>query len=126
MDVPPSESGRCTDPPELDDRTLVGIADGEIDEAHRRHLAHCPHCAARAATFAALEQHLHARLFRALCPASDDLTAYHEGLMSGVAAAAFAAHIAECPHCARELRLLQRAGALYTPHALHIALPRRR
>jgi len=53
-----------------------------------------------------LENRLTAALYRATCPDSAELGEYHLGLISGTRADSIDRHLAECPHCQRELTQL--------------------
>jgi anti-sigma factor RsiW len=98
----------CRLPPELDDLALIAAIDGEADAAITAHLRACSHCAARAQRFAELQGLLRKQLFRMFCPTSDALVAFQQGLLESDQRASVVDHIAECPHCGRELKLLKR------------------
>jgi hypothetical protein len=117
---------RCQLPPPLDDLDLIAALDDEADESVLYHLRSCRACARRARDFAALQQILRRRLFRALCPASDDLAAFQQRVLNPERYVAIADHLIDCPHCARERRLLMRAATLPSPQAMAAMLPQRR
>jgi anti-sigma factor RsiW len=94
-------------PPELTDRDLLAYLDGEADPQVAEHLERCPHCRQRAARLAHLQGHLTAQLYRLVCPPPQELGEYHLGLLAADRAAAVAYHLAECPHCTREIAQLQ-------------------
>lgn len=100
----------CSRPPAVDDIDLVAAADGDARPDVLAHLTACDYCASRASEVARIQSALRSRLFRAFCITSDDLIAYYHELLSEPRHAAIAAHLAECPHCARELRLIERAA----------------
>ncbi len=93
----------CTLPPPIADRDLLAYLDGEAAEEVATHLAQCPHCRERAEQLANWQQELMARLYRHECPASLTLGEYHLGLLARDEATAVGAHLAACPHCAREV-----------------------
>ena len=94
-------------PPELADRDLLAYLDGEADPQVAEHLERCPHCRRRAARLARQQDHLTAQLYRLACPPPQELGEYHLGLLSADQAVAVAHHLAECPHCGREMAQLQ-------------------
>ncbi|MEJ2560088.1 MAG: hypothetical protein P8186_28500, partial [Anaerolineae bacterium] len=57
----------------------------------------------RARRLARQQDRLTARLYRFNCPSSMELGEYHLGLLPDDQATAVARHLAECPHCAREV-----------------------
>lgn len=97
----------CTCPPSLSGSALIAAADGEADEATLAHLQDCPVCTARVMHLRALQAYLLRRLYRLQCPPTDVLVDYCHGLLDPYAAAAVAHHLAICPHCAAEVKLLQ-------------------
>ncbi len=102
----PSAAEQCSSPPALDDLALIAAIDNEADAATRAHLAHCAACAARAQAFAELQTQLRSRLFRLFCSSSEDLAAFHQGMLDPERQAEIAQHLSQCPHCQRELRIL--------------------
>ena len=102
----------CADPPALTDLELIAAIDGEASPDVDRHLRSCRHCAARARSLAQLQQGLRARLYRAFCPSSQRLVEYRRGALAYEQRAAIATHVANCPHCARELALVEQAVEL--------------
>lgn len=110
----------------LDDLALIAALDDEADELVMEHLRTCPECAARAHHYADLQRFLRQHLFRALCPSSDDLLAFHQRILNPERYVAIANHLGECPHCVRELGLLERATRLPNPQVMAAMLPRRR
>lgn len=101
---------QCSRPPALDDLDLMAAVDGEARPDVLAHLSACDSCAARAAALASVQRALRRRLYRAFCPPSDDLVAFHHRQLSESRQAALASHLEECPHCARELQLIVRAA----------------
>jgi anti-sigma factor RsiW len=97
----------CVSPPELDDRQLLTYLDGEADHQVASHLEQCPHCRERAHRLARLQNRLTAQLYRVTCPLPVKLGEYHLKMMSREQAAAVAQHLAQCPHCRRELAQLK-------------------
>jgi anti-sigma factor RsiW len=117
MDSHPTDRGQCSRPPALDDLDLIAAADGEAHPDVLSHLAVCEHCAGRAQALTSLQGYLRQRLYRAFCPPTDDLVAYQHGLLAAGRRSALAAHLADCPHCSREMELIARA-AHDPPHML--------
>jgi anti-sigma factor RsiW len=104
--LPPTS---CADPPALTDLELIAALDGESSPEVARHLRSCRQCAARAEELAQLQQELRARLYRAFCPSSQRLVEYRRGALAYEQRAAIATHVANCPHCTRELALVEQA-----------------
>lgn len=111
------EPGACSLPPALDDVDLLAAIDDEAGTEVQAHLRACPACAARAREFAELQGMLRRRLFRAFCPTSDELAAFQQGMLEGGRQHDVRQHTAGCPHCRREMELLD---GLFTPQ-----IPRR-
>ena len=97
----------CVSPPELNDRELLTYIDGEADQQVVAHLERCPHCREKAHRLACLQGRLTARLYRVTCPSPVELGEYHVGVLPRAQAAAVARHLAECPHCTREVAQLK-------------------
>lgn len=97
----------CVSPPELSDRELLTYIDGEADQQVVAHLERCSHCQERARRLTRLQDRLTAQLYRVVCPSPLELGEYHLGLLPRDQAAAVAWHLAECPHCAREVAQLE-------------------
>lgn len=110
MEDPRRGRGPCSHPPALDDLDLIAAIDEEADEAVMAHLRTCAACAERAREYGELQYLLRARLYRALCPTSEELAAFQQRMLEGGRRAQLAAHLAECPHCSYELELA--AGVL--------------
>ena len=100
----------CNCPPALEDLALIAAIDGEADDNTLDHLRRCPHCAGRAQDFDELQRLLRQRLFRILCPSSDDLAAYQQGWLDAPRREAITSHVRDCPFCSGELRLLAEAA----------------
>ena len=96
----------CSSLPALDDLALLAAVDGEADAATYNHLTHCSACAARAQVFAELQAQLRSRLFRLVCSSSEELAAFHQGMLDSERQAEIARHLGQCPHCQNELRIL--------------------
>jgi len=99
-------SGLCRRRPSLDDLDLIAAVDGEAGEEILAHLDECPHCAARAREIDQFQKLLRQRLYRILCPSSDQLLAYQQGWLDVQLQSQIRSHLRDCPHCAGELRLL--------------------
>src|SRR5437867_3254934 len=104
-----AQMGACTSPPSLDDLALIAAADGEAGDDILAHLHDCPYCAERARDFADLQAFLRRRLYRVLCPASDELAAYQQGWLEAPRRDLIRDHLRDCLYCAGELRLLAEA-----------------
>jgi hypothetical protein len=89
---------------------LIAAVDGEAEEQVLDHLRDCPHCASRAHEIDELQQLLRQRLYRILCPSSDDLLAYRQGWLDERRTLELRKHLRDCPHCGSELRLLDEAA----------------
>ena len=96
----------CRLKPTLLDRDLLAYLDGEATDEVIFHLEHCDHCRQRAQRLTGQEESMLARLYRTACPDSDVLGEYHLGLLSSQGAETVARHLAECPHCGREVAQL--------------------
>jgi anti-sigma factor RsiW len=101
----------CVMPPEPDDFQLLAFLDGGDQPGNAQaelaaHLRICPHCFARAAGLYRMEAYLGAAFYRRSCPSAGELGEYRLGLLDRKAASAITRHLAECPHCARELAQL--------------------
>jgi hypothetical protein len=97
----------CVSPLALNDRELLVYIDGEADRQVVAHLEQCPHCRERAYRLARLQDCLTAVMYRLTCPSPLELGEYHLGLLSRDRATTVARHLADCPHCAREVVLLK-------------------
>ena len=97
----------CEFPPELDDSALLAYLDGEAGRQVVAHLERCPHCREKAIRLARLQNRLTAELYRLACPSTVELGEYHLGVLLPEQAEAVARHVAECPHCSRELAQLE-------------------
>jgi hypothetical protein len=101
----------CTMPPPLDDLDLIAALDDAIDASVRDHLQACPSCAKRANDLAMLQQTLQQRFYRMFCSSSEDLLAFQQRMINPDRYITIANHLRDCPHCTRELRLLEQATA---------------
>jgi hypothetical protein len=110
MEIHRLEGKQCSRPPALDELDLIAAADGEAGDDILAHLAACEHCADRAREITAVQGTLRRRLFRLFCPSSDELVAYYHHSLPGSRQAELARHLGKCPHCARELHLIERAA----------------
>lgn len=104
------ETALCSCPPALDDLALIAAVDGEADEATLDHLRNCSHCTQRASDFDELQRLLRQRLFRILCPSSQELAAYQQGWLDTQRREQIRDHVRDCPFCSGELRLLADAA----------------
>ncbi|MBK9943518.1 MAG: hypothetical protein IPP13_18085 [Kouleothrix sp.] len=101
----------CIEAHALDDLALIAAIDGEAEPAVVEHLRICGYCAARAQHYAELQGLLRRQFFRMFCPSGDTLIAFYEGTLAAAQHCHLQAHLAECPHCARELRFLGQLNA---------------
>src|SRR6185436_20719315 len=99
MEVNREDLGACTCPPALDDLDLIAAIDGEAGEDVLGHLRDCPYCTERAHDFGELQELLRRRLYRILCPSSEDLVAYRHGWMDVWRRDKIREHLKMCPHC---------------------------
>jgi anti-sigma factor RsiW len=97
----------CAFPPEVDRIDLLAYLDGEADEEVARHLARCAYCRGRALALARVEGRLVDALYRVTCPDPQELGEFQLGRLSRTQRAAIRRHVAECPHCAREVAQLE-------------------
>ncbi|WP_322488311.1 hypothetical protein [Chloroflexus sp.] len=104
---------------------IVAAADGEADEAIVDHLRHCELCRQRVAALRAMQQVLRRRLYRALCPSTEQLADYCQGLLSPAQQALLAHHIASCPYCNAEVNLMLQRDPLIDRLLLSDLLNRR-
>lgn len=97
----------CVSPPQLDDATLLQYMDDATDEGVTAHLERCGHC--REQLERLVEEHdlLTRLLYRAVCPSTEVLGEYHLDILSNEETRDVRLHLAECPHCTRELAQLQ-------------------
>ena len=99
----------CADPPALTDLELTAALDDEAPPEVVRHLRSCRHCASRVEELAHLQQRLRSRLYRVFCPSSQRLVEYRHGALGYEQRETIANHVASCPHCTRELALVEHA-----------------
>ncbi len=103
----------CISPPELDDHLLLAYLDGhEVSGGNdapqvEAHLRQCPSCRERARRLARAEDHMTAQLYRITCPEPTELGEYHLGLLPLERSKRVTEHLAECPHCRREIAQLK-------------------
>lgn len=100
-------STTCVSSSELNDSELLAYLDGEANDQVVAHLEQCQHCRERASHLAHLQDRLTARLYRITCPSPEELGEYHLGMMPSDRAEAVTQHLAECPHCTREVAQLR-------------------
>ena len=102
----------CTRPPALSNVALLAVIDNEADTDVMNHLDSCAFCSERADSFAELQHFLRVQLYRLFCPSSDYLIDYQQGLLRGEQRSAIAQHLATCPHCSREVALVEQMVGL--------------
>lgn len=105
----------CASPPQPDDTRMLSYLDGEADLAVQAHIKQCPHCRQRAIQLADVQGRLLAGLYRAVCPTPDELGDYALGLLPADQGLAVTHHLAECPHCTREIAQLRAFLASLSP-----------
>jgi hypothetical protein len=108
-------AGGCNWPVALDDLALIAAIDGEAGPDVIAHLRDCAYCAERARVFEEMQWLLRKQLFRMFCPTSDELAAYQQGMLKGGQHALIAEHLKECPHCSREIKLLEQLSGEALP-----------
>lgn len=101
----------CCHSQALDDLALIAAIDGEASPEVMAHLRTCGCCAERAQEFAQLQGLLRKQFFRMFCPSTDDLVIHHQGLLPEARRAEIEAHLLDCSHCLRELRLLKQIAS---------------
>jgi hypothetical protein len=101
----------CCHSQALDDLALIAAIDGEASSEVVAHLRTCGYCAARAQDFAQLQGLLRKQFFRMFCPSTDDLVLHYQGQLPEARRAEIDAHLRECSHCLRELRLLKQVAS---------------
>jgi hypothetical protein len=97
----------CIAPPGPSGAALMAAVDGEADEEMRRHLSECTHCARTVERLSSLQRNLRRRLYRSLCPTTDQLIDYCQGLISLPQRARLIHHLMLCPYCSEEINLLE-------------------
>ena len=97
----------CVSPPELGDRILLTYIDGRADHQVLAHLERCPHCREKFEQLTRLHNRLTAQLYRFSCPSLTELGEFCLDVVSYAQARAINQHLAECPHCSRELAQLK-------------------
>ena len=97
---------RCISAREPNDADLLRVLDGEDAGHAAKHVRECSHCRQRAIRLAKLHDRLTTRLYRLDCPTPDRLGEYHMGLATKIQAETVAQHLAQCPHCEREVAQL--------------------
>jgi hypothetical protein len=106
----------CVCSPARSDLDLIAVIDGEAPTVLVNEICDCPSCSQRAQRYSDLQLRLRARLYRCLCPTSDELMALHQKTASGTQQLRLLAHVQACRHCQHELRMLE---AMFTPLQSH-------
>lgn len=101
------ETPACIFQSPLTDDALSLVLDGQADADTRQHLAACPGCQARLAAMQDFEAFLMTRLTRFECPTAQRLADYQAGLLVDEDARRVREHVARCPLCEDELRVLK-------------------
>ena len=96
----------CTNPPELDERSLLLHLDGDAEPEIAAHLETCPHCRNRMLRLEEFQNSLRGRLHRIDCPPPLTLGEYQRGLLDPDARRHVATHVTGCPKCKAELARL--------------------
>jgi hypothetical protein len=91
---------------EIGDAELLAYLDGETDAEVTAQIEGSEVYLRRAQELAKLTNRLTAQLYRLACPDSLELGEYHLGMLAGDQAQAIETHLAECPHCSKELAQL--------------------
>lgn len=100
----------CIDPAEIKEGDLMAYVDGSAGDTVRQHVSRCAACAAEAQSLVAMQRSLVGTLYRFSCPSPDALAGYLARDLDRNDALLVTQHVRECPHCARELAALARAG----------------
>jgi hypothetical protein len=98
----------CARPGTVTDEDLVAYAYDEASPEVAHHVQHCPACARSAREYTHLQRRVGGAIHRFDCPTSHALGEYHLRLLPPDERASVAAHLAECPVCADEVRMLGR------------------
>lgn len=99
---------QCIDPARIKEGDLMAYVDGAAGEAVKEHIRQCTFCANRAETYRRMEHVLSSALYRASCPTPTTLGLYLSKSLPAGERLVIARHLALCPHCAREMRELER------------------
>lgn len=99
---------KCVAPPEITEYQISLLLDGFEDENVLNHLKQCEYCMNRVKKARSFESSLHQQLYRFDCPSSDDLTDYYMELTNEHNAKSIADHLAQCPSCQKEMRMLEK------------------
>ena len=105
----------CNSPPALTDSQLQAHLDGEADASIAGHLARCEDCRRLADQLARAQSRISAHLYRFDCPSTLDLGEYADESLPAAQMKAIDLHVAECPHCAAELKHFQTAPPELAP-----------
>ncbi|HEV8637345.1 MAG TPA: hypothetical protein VG370_24250 [Chloroflexota bacterium] len=97
----------CMEPGAVTPEELVAHADGQAPAHILAHLRRCPSCRAEAGSYAAWQGALRRGLHRFDCPSAHALGEYQLEVLPAEEGRRIAAHAAECPRCAEELRMLR-------------------
>lgn len=104
-----------------DEELLSYALDGEALPAQKQaHLAQCDLCQQRLAGYKQINASLVSHLYRRLCPDGLQLSLYCENLLPDDEKTRIAAHVVDCPLCAKEVaetRRFMREAPLRTSHA---------
>ncbi len=103
----------CIEPNEIHEGDLLAYAEN-ADAAPQRvrdHVARCPACAAQVEVLRKTDRALQTVFAQELCPTSDALLGYVLDVLSPEEHRDVTCHIAACPRCAADVRILQEANA---------------
>lgn len=100
---------------EIGDAELLAYLDGAADADVAAKIEGSEVYLRRSKELARMNKRLTAQLYRHTCPDSLELGEYHLGMLMQEKARAIEAHLAECPHCARELAQLSEYMAAERP-----------
>jgi hypothetical protein len=98
----------CARPGAVTDDDLVAYAYDEAPPEVVQHVQSCPACARSADEHRRFQAQISALLYRVDCPSSHMLGEYHLDVLTPGERRQIAAHVAECPACADEVRTLSR------------------
>lgn len=93
----------CMAPQEIQNGDLLAYLAGDASALMDEHLDRCPTHRQEAAELFAVDGMLDAALFRAGCPAPDDLLLYQAGFLSAAEADQIRAHLQACADCRAEM-----------------------
>lgn len=96
----------CTTSPPLTELDLLRYLDREGDTVLAQHIAGCPACRDKVTALVQQNNAIVSQLYRSMCPSPAELRDYRLNLLTRVENGNIALHLVRCPHCTRELFVL--------------------